>query len=81
MSRMHVLMLLPAVRIPTSLLARYGSAVSGRARFRRGPGWSDAITDMLVSQAVAHMLDVAAEDPDDPLARGLCVNLELEFLH
>ena len=61
------------------LAARMGARVAALARIRPGFDAGDPLVSAMVSDAIADMLHLIAEDPDSPLADGLDLRIEQRF--
>ena len=62
------------------LRQRYGSALEDEAQVRLGFDWSEPLACAMVSDAMAHVLAVAAADPASSFARGLDFQVEQRFV-
>src|SRR3546814_14525940 len=58
---------------------RFGPWLEDQAIVRLGFDWSEPLACAMVSQAMAHLLMLAAEDPTSSLAEGLDFHIEQRF--
>src|SRR3546814_19379742 len=58
---------------------RFGPLLEDQAIVRLGFDWSEPLACAMVSQAMAHLLMLAAEDPTSSLAEGLDFHIEQRF--
>src|SRR3546814_20597309 len=58
---------------------RFGPLLEDQAIVRLGFDWSEPLACAMVSQAMAHLLLLAAEDPTSSLAEGLYFHIEQRF--
>lgn len=61
------------------LRQRYGSLIEDEAQVRLGFDWSEPLACAMVSEAMAHVLTIAAAEPASSLARGLDFQVEQRF--
>jgi hypothetical protein len=61
------------------LRQRYGPLLEDQAHVRLGFDWSEPLACAMVSEAMAHVLHLAAEDPASALAEGLDFHVEQCF--
>jgi hypothetical protein len=62
------------------LRQRYGPVLEDEAIVRLGFDWSEPLACAMVSEAMAHVLQLAAEDPSSPIAIGLDFQVEQRFV-
>ena len=58
---------------------RFGPLLEDQAIVRLGFDWSEPLACAMVSQAMAHLLKLVAEDPSSSLAEGLDFHIEQRF--
>jgi hypothetical protein len=58
---------------------RYGPLLEDEARVTLGFDWSEPLACAMVSEAMAHVLELAADDPSSPIASGLDFHVEQRF--
>jgi hypothetical protein len=61
------------------LRQRYGPLLEDQALIRLGFDWSEPLACAMVSEAMAHVLSLAAESPTSALAAGLDFYVEQRF--
>lgn len=61
------------------LRQRYGVLLEDEAKVRLGFDWSEPLACAMVSEAMAHVLTLAAGDPTSPIANGLDFQVEQRF--
>ena len=61
------------------LRQRFGPLLEEEAVVRRGFDWSEPLACAMVSEAMAHLLMLAAEEPTSALAQGLDFQVEQRF--
>lgn len=62
------------------LRQRYGALLEEEAQVRIGFDWSEPLACAMVSDAMAHVLTIAAADPTSSFARGLDFQVEQRFV-
>lgn len=65
--------------VRTRLRRRYGPLLEDEAQVRLGFDWSEPLACAMVSEAMAHVLAVAAADPTSSFASGLDFQVEQRF--
>lgn len=68
-----------AAEVRFRLRQRYGPLLEDEARVRLGFDWSEPLASAMVSEAMAHLLELAADDPSSPIASGLDFHVEQRF--
>lgn len=58
---------------------RYGPLLEDEARVTLGFDWSEPLACAMVSEAMAHVLELAGDDPSSPIASGLDFHVEQRF--
>ena len=66
--------------VRTRLRQRYGALLEEEAQVRIGFDWSEPLACAMVSDAMAHVLTIAAADPTSSFARGLDFQVEQRFV-
>ncbi|QDP19061.1 hypothetical protein [Sphingomonas xanthus] len=61
------------------LRQRYGPLLEDQALVRIGFDWSEPLASAMVSEAMAHVLRIAAAEPTSPFAHGLDFQVEQRF--
>lgn len=61
------------------LRQRYGPMLEDEAQVRLGFDWSEPLAGAMVSEAMAHVLEVAAADPTSSFANGFDFQVEQRF--
>ncbi len=69
-----------ALEVRRRLRQRYGPLIEDEAQVRRGFDWSEPLATAMVSDAMAHVLSLAAENPKSELAQGLDFQVEQRFV-
>lgn len=62
------------------LRQRFGPLLEDQAIIRLGFDWSEPLACAMVSEAMAHVLMLAAEEPTSALAEGLDFQVEQRFV-
>ncbi|MBB4100447.1 hypothetical protein [Sphingomonas kyeonggiensis] len=67
------------VEVRSRLRRRYGPLLEDEAIVRAGFDWSEPLACAMVSDAMAHVLEMAAEEQSSPIAAGLDFQIEQRF--
>lgn len=66
--------------VRSRLRQRYGPLLEDEAIVRTGFDWSEPLACAMVSDAMAHVLEIASEEPESPMAAGLDFQVEQRFV-